>query len=269
MSYWHTDLKSKFLNGDKFIYETIKFIEVSANLIKNHYGNINLITDEIGQKYLSNIINWTSINTCLKHLPKEYKKVWSLGKLEAIKNISKNKEPFLHIDHDVFILKKISEDLLNKSILLQSYDRTPLKGPLAHNFNLHCKNKQLISNECIPEKHYNCGIIGGTNFDFFYKFSKSSIDMVLDKQNEDFWIGDNEKEYLFEYFSKALIAEQYYLAAYMQENNITPDLLLNYDYSPKEQDIKNGYIHLYGSKKNKYEGLFNRVKNIYLSQNNN
>lgn len=261
MSYWHTDMTSKYLGGNsKFLDEAKDFYKVSAYLIKKHYGNVNLITDFRGMKEFRDVAQWDSIDLSLETLPKEYKKVWSLGKIKAIRNLSLKKEPFLHVDHDVFIIKKISESILNSELILQSFDSLPLNGVLSIFFNGQCKNKYLAG-DTIPRKHYNCGIIGGANFNIIGEFADSSIKMILDERNKNFWLDNNENEFLLEYFSKALIAEQYYLSAFIQNKNIIPKLLIDSNYYPKISDIEEGYVHLYGEKKYRYKYLFDKIKN--------
>lgn len=261
MSYWHTDMTSKYLGSNtKFLDEAKDFYKVSAYLIKKHYGNINLITDFRGAEELKNIAEWDSIDLSLETLPKEYKKVWSLGKIKAIRNLSLKKEPFLHIDHDVFITKKIPNTILNNELILQSFDSLPLKGVLSIFFNTQCRNKYLAK-DTIPSKHYNCGIIGGYNLKVIGEFADSSMKMVLDQDNKKCWLDDNENEFLLQYFSKALIAEQYYLSAFIQNKQLKPTLLIDGNYYPKESDIDYGYLHLYGEKKYKYKYLFNRIQN--------
>ena len=121
MSYWHTDMTSKYLGGtSKFLQEAKDFYKVSAYLVKKNHGNINLITDFIGMKELKDVADWDSIDLCLESLPNEYKKVWSLGKIKAIKTLAFKKESFLHIDHDVFLIKKIPETILNNEFIVLS-----------------------------------------------------------------------------------------------------------------------------------------------------
>ena len=260
MSYWHTDMTSKYLGGNsKFLKEAIDFYKVSAYLVKKHHGNINLITDFKGAESLSSIAEWDSIDLSLEVLPKEYKKIWSLGKIKAIQTLALKKEPFLHIDHDVFITKKIPDEILNNELVLQSFDSLSLKGALSIFFNSECKNKYLAK-DIIPIKHYNCGIIGGNNFNIIGEFADSAIKMILDENNKNCWLDNNENYFLLQYFSKALIAEQYYLSAFLENKKITPTLLINSNYYPNQTDLDTGYLHLYGEKKYRYKYLFDKIK---------
>lgn len=261
MSYWHTDMTSRYLGGNnKFLQEAKDFYKVSAYLVKKYHGNINLITDFRGAEELKNVAEWDSIDLSLETLPKEYSKIWSLGKIKAIRTLSFKKEPFLHIDHDVFITKKIPDRVLNNELVLQSFDSLPLKGVLSIFFNTKCKNKYLAK-DTVPLKHYNCGIIGGYDSLVLGQFADSSIKMILDRDNKSCWLDNNENEFLLEYFSKALIVEQYYLSAFIQNKQLKPKLLIDSNYYPKESDIENGYLHLYGEKKYRYKYLFDKIRN--------
>lgn len=254
MSYWHTNHLNEY-----YLDQFKEFIKVSAQLIKKHYNQIHLITDFNGKKELENIIDWTSIDLQLETLPKEYSKIWNLGKLKAINLLSSKKEPFLHVDHDVFLTKKLPEDLINSNIILQSLDFYELYME-KDKFHLKCPQKCLASS-IVSNKNYNCGIIGGKDFAFFEQFTSSALKLILSNENKNFWLDDNEKEYSFKYYSKAMLVEQYYIAVALEYFNKKPNLLYE-KYFVDYRNINDGYVHFYGPDKNKYLEIFSSLRNI-------
>lgn len=239
MSFWSTD---KTFVEDKII----KLLNVSLYYAKQHYKEINLITDYTGEKFLKDIFNWNSITTELESLPKEYKDVWSLGKIKAYNLIAKKGDPFLHFDSDVFLIKELPEDLLNSNIFCQSFEKNCYSDYKLYAFNEFCINKFYPKEFNIFDKNNhscpNCGIVGGKDLDFFKIYSETSMNVVLDKENKRFWTKNYIQPHL-----RACIAEQFYLGAISKclNKEITTFIQIK---NRKALNYKsNEYIHLCGS----------------------
>ena len=244
ISYW--SIANKNINKNLNDKKIKKYVDKCFFLLSRFYKDINLITDSKGEKLLKNN-NWNSISTILDLVPKEYKDVWSLGKLYAINSMCQNN--FIHIDYDFFIYKKIQDDVLNCKILTQSLE--PLEqGYIVNTYNKLCKNKYYGTKPC--SFSYNCGIVGGNDYEFFKKYTDTAIQLVLDNQNKDFWL----KKIPAVYWSKAALAEQYYFALCLNYFNKKPTLFFdNYKnkvkYNPIKKDFykKTGAVHIYGDYK--------------------
>ena len=91
--------------------------------------------------------------------------------------------------------------------------------------------------------------------------------MIYDKENVDFWLKDWKHHNRFSYFTKAILAEQYYAQLIAEELNIKPSFLWNtYDYDPLNSKFVKEHkcIHLYGHYKNKIEYVANKF-NKYIN----
>ena len=95
-----------------------------------------------------------------------------------------------------------------------------------------------------------CGVLGGKNYDFFYEYADTSIKMVEDAENEPYWL--NSEISKKNWGTKAIVAEQFYLACCLKHHRIKPELMFekNYliDYCPLKFD-EEGFDHAINEKK--------------------
>lgn len=91
--------------------------------------------------------------------------MWAYSKIHTY---SLQKEPFLHVDGDVFIWKPFDAALLNSSLIVQN--REDNLSFYKHSINTIEKYAQIIPDWVSHLKQspsaYNVGIIGGNNIDF-------------------------------------------------------------------------------------------------------
>lgn len=230
--------------------DTINLFNLCVFLLNNLNYNVNIITDSEGYDWLKHL----KVNSLTKELDSinfPYKDVWSASKLHVFNMLSKRKKPFIHIDHDFLIFKEFDQDILNADIVVQSIEFNLSPTYQISTFNNMCANKYHAENFNINFS-YNCGIIGGNNYEFIEEYSESAIKMINDPVNSNFWAGDRERLRLG-IASKAALAEQYYLACCLEKFNIKPTLFfdnskLKVDYSPKQTfhfDNRKA-IHLFG-----------------------
>ena len=97
---------------------------LSALLAKKHYGNISFVsTPEIIEVVSKLGIPYTE---CIEDIiVQEHSDTWSIGKLHCFKNI---KEPFLHIDYDTFLFKKIDFKKYKKPFIFSHPDLAGSEG---------------------------------------------------------------------------------------------------------------------------------------------
>jgi hypothetical protein len=236
---------------------TKKFAIASVAMFKKFYKNVYLITDTKGLDVFKDI-SFTKTYCILDVVPEEYKDVWSIGKLHAIKYIAKKNEPFCHADFDFFITRELPHDLLNANVFAQSieYDLDRLKYHTNY-YNSLCKNKYLAQ-DLVSNKAFNCGIVGGNDCSFFYEYADTAIRMIEDTENKNLWLGNHQK---FSPWTKAVLAEQYYLACALKKYNIYPKLIFNnsiINYEPKSWLAKiffekTGAVHLLGKSKQEFD----------------
>lgn len=273
MSYWSSDFQRESIKTPISFsrIESKKYlIQKSLYFIKKYYKSVHFVTDEIGFRYFKDL-GWDSISIGLEELPKEYYSVWSLGKIKSYNILSKIGDPFLHIDSDVFLFKKLSKWVENEDIVLE-FEEKNTEAYCLNYFNEACKEKFLNG-------AYNCGIVGGKNLNFFLNYSNFALDLVLNK-NKNFWLNDWENHQKnnknFKNFTKATIAEQASIYSYVHKNNFkhkcyveteAVDLLENKMYSPYHEEFFNRlkYIHLISTAKNHL--LENYTKRLLLNNN--
>lgn len=266
---------SKPNQSNKDITIIKKFMEMSVFELKKKYKDINLITDDIGQKELK-YIGWTSISNILDDIDEKYKDIWSLGKIKAYIELAKRGDHFIHIDYDFFITKYLKEDVLQADLVVEGEEDLNKYHYNINYFNSLCKNKYLAESSNI-NKAYTCGIFGGKDLLFIYDYASSAYKMATDPLNEDFFLTPNDihqKKYTnYKSFNKATIPEQYYLSACMHKWNKKPflfwrsaceDIMINQvkdhwrdpSYDPNYFDFfrRTGCIHFFGI----HKGLLQR-----------
>lgn len=171
------DLRSNggWLEQKYFLYS----VTLSCLRALKHYENVELYTDKFGKVMLIDILNlpYTKVFdelNCIDDYPVD---LWALGKVYSY---SRQSDPFLHIDNDVFVWDKFSNAIEAAPLVAQNIEYNhqyyhkilkEIKGAfdLAPLFKF-AKSNYLTSS--------NLGIFGGTNTDFLVHFSKVAFDFV-------------------------------------------------------------------------------------------
>ena len=75
---------------------------LSCNLLRKQYNHVSLVTDQQGYHILVEELGlpYTEVDTCLDSLVEYKSHLWALAKIKAY---SIQREPFIHVDGDVFI----------------------------------------------------------------------------------------------------------------------------------------------------------------------
>jgi len=223
--------------------------KIACYFAKKHYGECHMLTDSRSKDLFKNLgFSSVTVMEDIDSIPLEYGQMWALGKIMAIKEILKKQQPFLHLDYDVFLFKKLPEFIEKAEAFAQSPEPT---NPIyeLNTFYFHCKNKYLLEG-AKSQIGSNMGIFGGNNLTFFKNYSESSLNLILDKQNKELFTRTGEELGFGGMWSRAIIAEQYYYNVASDYYNIPITYLFDY-YRPNEEDCaKYGYTHLWGAKDN-------------------
>ena len=240
--------------------DNLQLVNFAITQYKKYYNNIYFITDAEGKELFKDV-KFTEIFNILDIVPKKYEDVWSLGKMYAIRHIASLKKQFCHSDMDFFIKKPFKENIINAEVFAQSYEYNPDVWGLYYRiqlFNDLCKNKYLATDAfkksdftLMPERSIVskkdsfafvrggcsvafapiplcCGVLGGKNYDFLYEYADTSIKMVEDPENEPYWL--NTEISKKNWGTKAIVAEQFYLACCLKKYKIKPELMFQKDY---------------------------------------
>lgn len=260
MSYWSGDFDT--FNGENGKY-LIDLHKLSLYYINKNYGECHLITDSKTKKYLQHL-PFKTISTELDCLKGIKSKNWALGKLYAYKIISEKKEPFMHVDYDVFLTKKLPDDITSSDVFVQETEKFVYTQYGLFVFDEFVKNRYDIGEINKNDEAYNVGVIGGTNTDFLLKYASNAIKFTLDKNNFELFDIMNKaclaaiNEHVTDNSrigpSPAVVCEQYYLWHMCKKFNITPKLLIDIDFhsnTKEEYTLKRnkrseelGYVHL-------------------------
>ena len=131
--------------------------------------------------------------------------LWSIGKLLTI---SKIKEPFLHLDHDLFLFKKIDETFLNKNLVY--FHNEDYYDSLMDNFQTSFEF-QLLNIQNIQNTSKNCAIIGGQNYKILNTVCNEILDFIFQNKNEINLKLNSDKILNYPKFMPAVLIEQVWI----------------------------------------------------------
>jgi len=233
-------------------YEYISWT-LSCLTLKKFYPNIEIVTDYKGAKLLIDQLQlpYKKVSTELDTLNNYPKQLWAVGKLHTY---GIQKEPFIHVDNDIYIWEKFSNDIESARLISQHVDDDERDYEFAlnhlkeHNINL----PPLLLDDLRAYQRFNssnAGIIGGNDLDFFKEYVKESFDFI------DTYSGRIPKTVKGSLF--AMIYEQYLFSAMARKKNIKIRHFFEGD-EKKSMDLvnfmnkykKKKYVHLYSFSKN-------------------
>ncbi|MGA2439455.1 MAG: DUF6734 family protein [Tepidisphaeraceae bacterium] len=157
-----------------------------------HYGNVELVTDDEGARWLVDRLKlpFTSVRTDLHSLDVP-ESLWAFGKIAAY---ALQKEPFFHIDGDVYLMGKLPQKYETVDLLCQFFEQYPAYPNFEYFYD---KNRAAIekSSSWLPgfwkfmneRSAANCGIMGGANIDAIQKYASDVRGLVLHPQNRAIW----------------------------------------------------------------------------------
>lgn len=183
------------------------------------------------------------------------KKLWSIGKLLVMSQV---KEPFIHMDYDLFLFKNFDYEFLKKNIIY-FHNETYLDNKV-DNYQkafklepLNCKN--------FNNRSFNCAIIGGQNFQVLNMVSQEILNYIYDNKNEINKFLDYQN-HEFSHFMAAVLIEQVWMFklfqyykenyfSYIEIDNTNIDINKPLKYIGLEAYTKN-ICHLQGAKKQQF-----------------
>ncbi|WP_369615002.1 DUF6734 family protein [Flavobacterium sp. CFS9] len=231
-------INNRWQMGNK-LKETVYMTALSILYSHLWYKDIELYADETAYNFLY------MLPCRITKMDKEHnKELWMKSKIHAIE---KQTKPFVHLDTDVFIKKKINFNF--DSIILERREC---------GYEAHYKKQIDFFNQYtqdLPYWHpdlglsYSCGILGFNDLTLRDKFIKAYYDLekIYTTNRKEF---EPLKQQGFE---PCIVIEQYNLASVLDYNNITPTLLLKGKNITEQSKHANeiSYSHLFGIKKYK------------------
>jgi hypothetical protein len=251
LSYWSKGYRK---TPSKYIIDLHK---LSAFLCKKQYGEVHLITDSASISHFKEIgFDSITVPDGLDEIPDEYSLTWSLGKVYCFNFLAKNKIPFLHVDYDVFLWKQLPDFIHNSDVFVQHTETNVSEFYHINKMINQCGYKNFPVDQVV-DFAYNMGIFGGNDCSFIEDYSSASIELVMHKENKNFWsCDDKDTQALFT--GRAVLAEQWYLANFAKQKNKTVTCLFDGN-MPSDTDAELcGYTHLWGAK-----GEEETIKKVY------
>ena len=160
---------------------------LSAHQISKFYP-IELYTDSTGYEILIKKLQlpYTKVHVVLDELNHYHPSLWALPKIKAY---SLQKEPFLHVDGDVFIWDRFPEELLKQELITQNLEiTTKYYGEMWKEIYPHLEyTPNEMSSYIDGSSQYACnmGITGGTDLEFYKYYTEKSFEFV--DKNKAVW----------------------------------------------------------------------------------
>ena len=213
---------------------SLAFWTLANALARKHYGEVHLITDSPGALVLDSL-QWASVDRSLDMLPTELANIWSLGKIRAYGIASRRFRRFVHIDGDVFLWNPLPEWLVSSAAFSQHPET------IEHFYDLSALGQFPIlptAAKVRPVHAPNMGIAGGTDADFWERYSNICCQWVCHPANRPIWLAQRQ-------WWGAILAEQWFLAALSQHEGRQISYL--FAEAPLPGDAT-AYTHLLGAK---------------------
>jgi hypothetical protein len=255
---------------------------LSVESVRKYYPHTSLITDNTGKEMLLNNLglHFETVSLELNELHPEDPHWWVLGKLYAYRS---QRKPFIHIDNDVFLWKKVSPDITKAPVFAQNPERFSFgQGayrpdrwedavnaaggflPCEWTWYTHRRGSEAIC----------CGIVGGCNIEFMGHYAERAIQMIQRNEHNVTSLKPTEK------LGCNILFEQYFLSACINYHRLHPEspfygIDIKYLFDSEEESAielnaeRRGYTHLVsGAKKNGtlVERLERRVRQEYPDQ---
>lgn len=198
----------KWMSSEKEQNAVIQKAKLSLKFAKQHEYQTVLFVDEKSLKLFEGL-SYDEIRIIDSLLVADVSQhFWSLGKIYAY---SEMKEPFVHIDFDVFMF----EDFLKPYISWPYFAFVKEKWTKTLTYpSTEIYKKHLPKQEKYEIKYsYNCGVIGGTNYKAFNAAAQETI--VLLKNHQEEFITHAETNFLVKYKTEGLLS--WYLALLFEQ----------------------------------------------------
>lgn len=196
---------------------------LSFMLARQWFSRVELVTDKAGAEFVRKVgIPFNEISVELDEINHLRPELWAFGKM---KTYAMQEESFLHLDYDVYLLKR-PDAVFHSDIITQSpeaihewyYDER-----IKH-FDNNFKNLPVewhSFRQNFDRYAYNVGIIGGRNYKALKEYAEKGMKIIMDNIAHIDSLKDSGKVNDFN-----IVYEQYYLAAYMKHHGIKVNTLL-------------------------------------------
>jgi hypothetical protein len=250
---------------------------LSVETARRHYPDTALVTDSNGARLLVDGLGlpFASVSTALDALPELRQEWFNLGKLYAYRSQT---APFVHIDSDVFLWRRLPPWIEKARVFGQNPERVSVDGASFYRPEA-CTEAIRSSGGWLAEEWswylasggdeaVNCGVVGGRDVGFIAHYADLAIQTIEHPRNQAAW------SLLEANVADGCLVEQFLLSAclaYHRGRTASPfcDVRVRYLFRSfpgaldERRAARLGFTHLInGAKKNPtlMERLENRVR---------
>lgn len=227
MSLWTKPCTEGKAHGYNTVEAMMESIVVSSNVAKKHYSEIHFYTDKLGYEWITPYLDqlpFTKIEVCLDKCNWVPDGFWSYVKVYVY---SLQKEPFIHIDNDVFLWDKIPSNFIESNDFI--FER--LENTDQDHYRFYDEGLKFFKDAVHPEftkYNYavNCGVFGCLTqraLDLLPKYIEYGDHLIEGSLNhEKISLELNNFR-----ISASVILEQLFIYSLVKDNNLSMGLLLN------------------------------------------
>ena len=243
--------------------------ELAILTARNHFKTIELITDTEGSQLLVEKmgLQFDTVTTDLDECHDIPVNLWAFGKLKAY---SVQKEPFMHLDFDLFMLKPLPKWFFDAQILMQSEENFKqsyfqyykqgfdvLKSHKNTPVEMGAYGDVILS----EQSAHNAGVLGGQNWQALSDYGTKAMQFIRDN------LDVIEKLQPLTISEMNIIYEQAFITRYAKHHNIEIKTLLSDKHYTNSEAENLGFVHLIAGAKGsielckKVEITLNKLKN--------
>jgi len=216
-SFWSKPFNAR--RGSVWLSEKLQFLSwiLSVETARKHYPVTSLYTDEEGARIADMIgIKFDRVSTELNALQAYDPEWWALGKLYTYRAQT---EPFIHIDNDVFLWKRLAVTVEQAPVFAQcpehfssgmnGYNPDEVEDTL-NTFNGWIPDEWRWYRSLGPARRgENCGIFGGNSLDFINHYADLAMRMIEHPSNQPGWAMKGKNIVLMEQYLLSACIEYY------------------------------------------------------------
>lgn len=228
-------------------------IAYSCLTISRLYPDLELYTDDYGLKLFRDDLGlpYGNFHTVLNEINID-EALWAYGKIFTY---SLQKEPFLHLDNDIFIWQKFPEYITNAKVACQNVEWiNPNTTDDYIKVMDYIRKNMLTVPAIIRESHAmyaaNMGIFGGNDIEFIQHYTEESKDAIKVMYNDIICSGKNKGQFnvIFEQLLLSELArKENKPICYLKEDMKTSDITKFFNIETAQYDSK--FVHCLGALK--------------------
>lgn len=154
---------------------------LSCLRLHEYYSDLHLFTDQHGYDILIKHLKlpYKNVHIVFDQIDNRHESNFAIAK---ILTYAAMREPFIHVDGDVFIWERFSNDIESAALIAQN----PEKGTAYYRDIMDALTEKLsyipdylnaeLSKVSIPS--YNAGILGGNDIEFLNKYANSGLELI-------------------------------------------------------------------------------------------